>query len=67
MVGKGSFGKGARRQAAARMLRGSTAEMRVPLPWIELTVSSQPGQGTRILASLPKAATPAPAPLAETV
>ena len=32
-----------------------------------LTVSSQPGQGTRILASLPKAATPAPAPVAETV
>jgi signal transduction histidine kinase len=32
-----------------------------------LTVSSQPGQGTRILASLPKAPAPAPAPVAETV
>jgi signal transduction histidine kinase len=32
-----------------------------------LTVSSQPGHGTRILASLPKAAAHAPAPVAETV
>jgi signal transduction histidine kinase len=32
-----------------------------------LTVSSQPGQGTRILASLPKATLPATAPLAEIV
>jgi signal transduction histidine kinase len=32
-----------------------------------LTVHSQPGQGTRIQASLPKAAAPAPAPVAETV
>jgi signal transduction histidine kinase len=32
-----------------------------------LTVSSQPGHGTRILASLPKATAPATAPVAETV
>jgi len=32
-----------------------------------LTVSSRPGQGTRILATLPKTPAPAPVPLAETV